>query len=328
MDKCIEYKGLAETFLKSGRLIKTINEYSIDNTKLQAFLSSPQADPNKKEILKNYVYISFDQFFLMLMHSFAAFLRTKTPYVMVVDDKWDHTIKSNNWVVLLLLRYGQKMLGKLYYDPVDIVTIIDRKFCPDKEKNYLLCDDFMFSGTQMDYNIQYFIPEWTHKSQNFKIKIVCAGCTQRARTRLSKYKNDVTVYYTYDMKPICASDELLEYFDTLPQPFNVERVVWKENIPMYTEHKLPDAVSSFPQIIKCFISNCSWPKNSRVVDGSSARTKCAHPFYKVEDKEKGARDVKNEEDFIRRLCRVQVGTGTGTGTGRKKRTLSKHFKIS
>lgn len=319
------YKRLAETFLQSGRLIKTVNEYSIDKNKLQAFLSSPEADPNKKEILKNYVYIGFDQFLLMLMQSFAAFLRTKTPYVMVVKDDWGPRIKSNNWVVLLLLRYGQKMLRKIYYDPVDIVTI-DCNFRPDNEKNYLLCDDFLFSGTQMDYNIQYFIPDYMRPGRRnyptFKINIVCAGCTQRAQTRLSKYP-PVTIYSTYDIKPICASDELLEYFDTLPQPFNVDRIVWKDNIPMYTEHKLPDAMSSFPQIIKCFISNCSWPKNSRVVDGSSAKTKCAHPFYKVEDLEKGASDFKNEEEFIGRLCRrlgrVQIGTG------RRKRNLSFMF---
>jgi hypothetical protein len=145
------------------------------------------------------------------------------------------------------------------------------------------------------------------KIDDLKIHVVCAGITNYARSRLwvEVFHN---VYDLQSLSEICNKNEINEnevktkiimQRAEFPQPFEDE-FNYMNNVPIYMEHKLPDTMSSFPLIIKPFISNCEWEdvESSRIVDGSNIHTKCAHPFYKEVNMTKGENDQQDEQNFI------------------------------
>ena len=145
----------------------------------------------------------------------------------------------------------------------------------------------------------YTLDKFAYKSNN-NVYIVCAGITQHALVRLGSNR----VYCHYKMKSLSELVDPTEYNkieleinSTFSQPF-MDKFNYMNNVPIYVEHKLPDAMSSFAEISIKVINNCEWNDTSRIVDGSDETTMCAHPFYKTVNFEKGASDRENENEFI------------------------------
>jgi hypothetical protein len=296
----VDYKLLAKQRLLEGRLIKTENVYMINKSKCH------DKDYITNLILENVTYIGFDTFLVLLMKSFQKFFEKidGSDYIIIYNEDRN---KSDLWVLLLLLRYGKKFLKKLYKDPTDIIELNKSPITIPDKMIYLFCDDFIYSGTQMFYTLEKF----AFKSSTSHLKnvyIVCAGITQNGINRLNTDK----IFYEYNLKSI---GELVnpenykkiekEMNNTFPQPF-IDKFNYMNNVPIYMEHKLPDTMSSFPEIIIKVINNCKWNNNSRIVDGSDETTMCAHPFYKTINMDKGLLDKENEKLFINKCIRLYV----------------------
>jgi hypothetical protein len=94
------------------------------------------------------------------------------------------------------------------------------------------------------------------------------------------------------------------------QPF-IEQIDYMNCIPIYFEHKIPDAVSSFPHLIVQVVTDCTWDEShkARIEDGSGIDAPCVRPFYKIIDTNKGTDDAKFEAEFIQSIyksCKVQI----------------------
>lgn len=288
----VDYKLLAKERLSQGRLIKTENFYTINKSKCH------DKDNIINLILENLTYIGFDEFLILLMKSFKKFFEdiNDSEYVIIYNEDRN---KSDLWVLLLLIKYGKKFLKKLYRDPVDIIELRHHNNKISDNMVYLFCDDFIYSGTQMYYTLENFVLKSNRKNLK-NTYIVCAGITRYALTQFSFNK----IYYSYNLKSIGEIVESTDYKkiekeinNRFPQPF-IDKFNYMNNVPIYMEHKLPDTMSSFPEIIIKVINNCKWNNAARIVDGSDETTMCAHPFYKTINIEKGTSDKEREKVFI------------------------------
>ena len=309
-----KYKRLAKQRLDEGRLIKDTNIYT-PNMEYAKQLLEKQTDPELRDIysiiLQNVLYIGFNELLLMLMDGFKQFLDhiQKKSYTLVFNR--DNN-KSDIWVILLILRYGNKILGKEnYYDPVNIIEMAKPNEY-SKDMIYLLCDDCIYSGTQMRSNITNLKGKFPYKTKSH-IYVVCAGASTYGlencmdiqvfySKKLDSFKEIIQASPEYKSR-YCSLKSKLNY--TFPQPF-IEKFNYMNNIPMYMEHKMPDAMSSFPRILVHIVNKCKWEKGyDHIDDGSNEFTMCAHPFYKSVNMEKGANDAQRETDFINKLVNAK-----------------------
>ena len=307
-------KKLARTRLCEGRLIKTKNEYTPDHKKIKALLSQKsdkgeEYDNIRDIVIKECVYIGFDELLSMLLKNFKKFLQAnnQNPYIFVF--KADKN-KSDIWIILLLLRYGRKFLKSIYKDPDDIIELAKLKFEENlinrgEKIHYVFCDDVIYSGTQMFYNLENMRLKYSNDYTLPNTSIICAGISSYA---LKRFKWLDSIYYDKHLKSfmeIVSEDPSKFKFKNakltinahFPQPFE-ERIDHSIKIPVYLETKMPDIVSSFPDIYISIVRNCKWDANTRIEDGSSEKTMCANPFYKSVNFEKGNLDKKNEKKFI------------------------------
>lgn len=349
MSNIDQFKKIAHERLCDGQLIKQVNEYAPDPEKVQQALEqnkslADQENPVKTVVLENIIYIGFDTMLLLLMKSFRAFLQeVKEPYVLVCNSithskKKD---KSDIWVLLLLLRYGPKFLGEAYRDPVEILQLpehFDFNAKPiDATKTYVFCDDVIYSGTQLHYRLDAL--RMTCHMANLRVRayVVCAAIGPQGIKRLDKCIGAAHIYgrrvpslqEIVDTQPyLYIKDRVKKHVQTLPQPFN-DTIYHMNKIPLYLEHKMPDIMSSFPDILIDVVSNCKLDnagdtnaQHKLIRDGSSANTFCAHPFYKVVDKKKGEHDCKNEKSFVQTLL-ARAHTPTSERHRAPKPTLEK-----
>lgn len=101
---------------------------------------------------------------------------------------------------------------------------------------------------------------------------------------------------------VCFIDDLLEQMDQ----YNITYIV-----PVYFQHKIPDAVSSLPTIFASgkvsnyckapktiiFIENCEYVQEKRAeMEGTTATDKCAEPFYKKGGK-RSSLTLRNEPNL-------------------------------
>lgn len=307
-----KFKRLAKTRLREGRLIKLSNEYSIDEKKRNDALSkSPKTDKELLEflVLQNLIYIGFSEIFSMLMDAFSQFLKNneKRPYVLAYKRDGN---KSDVWIISLFMRYGRKFI-KEYYDPVNIIDLSKTKN-PPIDVDYVLCDDFIFSGTQMIYTLDMLHLKTNMllfaKKKTIRTFVIVGGVTT---TGFENVGNKCTrIFCSKQFK--CFGDYVKKSHpekyldikhaaeDEFGQPF-IDKINYMSCIPIYFEHKMPDAMSSFPSIISKVISNCTWGEETNYEDGSGIDTLCAHPFYKKENYKKGEKDVKHERVFMKYL---------------------------
>jgi hypothetical protein len=334
------FKQLAQDRLCEGRLIKRANEYGPDPLKVKAALAQnkllgAQEDPVKTVVLENLVYIGFDAMLLLLMKSFRAFLEAvEGPYVLVFNNLAQN--KSDVWVLLLLLRYGPRFLGAAAYrDPAGILELSKVTFGTpvDADMAYVFCDDVVYSGTQLHYRWDA-LRTACDKGWRFKPRahVVCAAIGPRAIARLGTCVGEAQLFYgrrvpslkeTVDAHPDRYDKARVEArVRDLPQPFE-DTIDHAQKILLYLEHKMPDILSSFPDILVDVVSNCKQGNAERrhalIRDGSSATTRCAHPFYKIADAEKGAGDCKGEEAFIEGLLTRAPHQPPLAGGGRRRR---------
>lgn len=303
MSSIQKFKKLARLRLREGRLIKLENEFEIDKTKVK-----PINNRIENIILNNLVYISFDNFVYMLFKGFEKFLQhiNGEPYTLMF--KQDRN-KSDVWVICLLLRYGRQFIGRTYYDPNDIINLTSEQINPDKQVNYVLVDDFIFTGTQMTYSIEHFDLKLNYNARDYKKHVVCGGIGPEGLNKLSS--RGVTVFYGKEYASLGQLVKMSEYRTNYAQyrselskkfgqPF-IDPIDYMNNIPIYFEHKIPDVMSSFPHIIIQVAKNCIWDENTDINDGSSQHTPCGKPFYKTVNDTKGKVDQMKEKQFMKRL---------------------------
>lgn len=279
------------------------------------------------------------------MKSFETFLESNTEKKYVVIDIISREEKSYNWVLLLLLRYGPLFLKDKYYPPSKVIKVPSTRNWREKvvlnaglDTHFLFCDDFSFSGTQMVQSVNKLtqllrerypaaVDAYGNFNKTANINIVCAGCSKAAYDKFVNFQ--YKVHATKVFAPITPPlpDKILE---SLPQPFE-DTIDYKNNIPLYFEHKLPDAMSSFPMIYKEIINNCAWDEETRIVDGSSVTTLCAQPFFKTDNIEKGKRDANIEKAFISKCINAYKTLGVSRKCAntmvKVPKVLRNHYKI-
>ena len=310
-----KYKQLTKARLGEGRLIKTSNEYTPNTKSIELICKKTTSDLDvlNGTILRNLTYLGFDDMLLLLMKAFQLFMQNlpsdqNYAFVYAEDNN-----KSDIWILLLLLRYGKRFLGDVYREPIEIINLSKVSSPLSKDIVYVFCDDFIFSGTQMGYNVESFRSKYSIASgfrsniynDGVKIYIVCAGASTYSMKRLGE-QNIFKGKIIESLKEIIQRSDLQynvmkKVLNTnFPQPF-IDRFDYMNNIPMYMEYKMPDTMSSFPELFRKIVNNCTLDDDTNIVDGSSMYTKCAHPFYKVVNDEKGKQDVIDEDTFIKKI---------------------------
>ena len=310
-----KFKKLARLRLREGRLIKTKNEFELDSAKING------KDEIENIILQNLIYVSFDQLLHLIFTGFQKFLaHVKTePYALLFKQDSN---KSDVWIIMLLLRYGRQFLGKTYYDPINVINISADKFNKavlTQHVNFTLVDDFIFTGTQMNYTIEYLFKkidyellEYKGDVRQYKIHVLCGGIGRAGLAKLSSW--GVNIHYAKKyaslgqlVKKSPHSANYTQYKAELSQKFGqpfIDPVDYMNNVPIYFEHKIPDVMSSFPHIIIQVAKNCKWDENTDINDGSSQHTPCGTPFYKIANESKGKNDVLNEKQYMKRAVKT------------------------
>jgi len=318
MSSIAKFKKLAKTRLEEGRLIKLRNDYDVDKdkvAKLQKKSPTSENDIITNLVLQNLRYISFDELLCLIMKAFSEFLKQtgSKPYVLLFHRDGN---KSYIWILLLLLRYGRMFLKDLYKEPVDIMNVSTSDLSKaSTDINYVFCDDFIFSGTQMWYALDLFRMKVSYRT-DYHIYIICGGVGSTGLSKLSGY--GAKLYYGTlcpTLGDIIKKSQYKDKYNTLKkfmsfqfgQPF-IDRIEYTNCIPIYFEHKLPDAMSSFPHIITNVIRDCVWNDDTLIEDGSSEQTKCAHPFYKVIDMNKGKIDREQERTYLEKITHIFSST--------------------
>ena len=310
MSNVQKFKKLARLRLREGRLIKTTNEYELDHAKIQHLKSKD--DEIENIILRHLVYVSFDHLLHLIFTGFQKFLAriSGEPYALLF--KQDRN-KSDVWIIMLLLRYGRQFLGKTYYDPINVINIsADIIDTSAKHVNYMLVDDFIFTGTQMNYTLDHLSMKLQYNLQQYKIHVLCGGIGRAGLAKLSSW--GVNIHYAKKyaslgqlVKKSPHSANYTQYKAELSQKFGqpfIDPVDYMNNIPIYFEHKIPDVMSSFPHIIIQVAKNCKWDENTDINDGSSQHTPCGTPFYKIVNESKGKSDSANEKKYMKQVVQT------------------------
>lgn len=330
---CAARKRNKEGKLFLDESVHSLNKCAINRWLKVVKEDGPERYKIATELIENMVYINFQDFCRYIVRAFIAFLQEirDKKYIIIVETYKRDVIKSNRWVANLLIflakqssdRYLTKRdrcrLSKYYKDPEYILT--DTAYIEehgiDENTVCMFCDDGVFSGTQMQNHLlrlnEALQPKTKSKlnSQNDKVGrvnvyVISVIMGKIAENRLNSFYK--RTYLKQCIEPHCIYSKLMEGLghEQLNEMFptywylneNDKRVPndYTKCLPVYFEHKIPDALSSFPSLLMqgyyietcgkdhrvgSIINRCSRNlDDDKVLEGSSLGDGCAEPFYK------------------------------------------------
>ena len=196
-------------------------------------------------IRDNTIHINFKNFMKNLYESVQKFEEKigEEPYILYIphpDITSPYNEKSNYWV-------SQIVYHMLKRKPSEIISILRKEYYNDKNYNILLCDDAIFSGTQMRDRILIDIeipgsyinnPEFDTSDvykYNFNIFIIVPFITEIGKQKIVSLKKDKTdkkmeinLFYNFEIKK-----------PSVPHIKN-QRVSL-----FYFDHRIPDFMSTY-----------------------------------------------------------------------------------
>ncbi len=368
-----DFSILAKLWLSSGKVI-TQECHKLEGNQFRAWvkkvaeLDGENSVQHKiaKTLKTNMRHISFLEFVSSFLSNMSKFLKhSNRPYHIVASLSARDMAKSNAWLAALVVLFGDALIDG-FRRPVGIITnsTYFKKFGCDKEVDYVILDDAIFSGTQMVSNLgtirthcasyegepgndlnafygkvleikkvlcsenpslypnhfnvpaevlekniefqslkkQFFDPIVMKRTINDNLHIVCGFIGENAIHRFTSDK----LWFTSVLKSLKSyliedyGNENLEQFEkTCNKMFEkIRRTNYIDNYPVYFDHKIPDALSSFPTLLACgeiisskyevinvgsLIKGCDVKANcgEKIVDGSTLDS-CVPPFYKRE----------------------------------------------
>jgi hypothetical protein len=118
--------------------------------------------------------------------------------------------------------------------------------------NILICDDGIYSGTQMEgtikkiiFNISNSVKETDRDKIKLTIHVVCPYMTKRGKQILSQFGHFVTIYNEQNITML--SEILSEDKIQLLKDHNL--FIGSNASPIYMDHRMPDFMSSIPDIL-------------------------------------------------------------------------------
>jgi hypothetical protein len=285
------------------------------------------------ELINKMVYINFQDFCRYIVRAFIQFLQEigDKKYIMIVETSKSSTNKSNRWVGYLLVFLAKQesdafltkrdrcLLTKHYKDPEYIIsdTSYIKEHGIDDNTVCMFCDDGIFSGTQMQYHLfdlNRALQPKTKQNTNIqnekvarvKVYIISVIMGKIAENRLSHCCTQRT-YLKQCLEPHFIYSKRMEGLgykelnNMFPSYWYMDEGCKKipndyaQCLPVYFEHKIPDAVSSFPSLLMqgyyidtygkphqvgSIINQCNTKENASVLEGSSLGDGCVEPFYK------------------------------------------------
>lgn len=257
---------------EKGELLIPTDTYHFDpqrvNKYLDAFCDKTALSRAQKlaaqAIISETEIISFKTFKEKLRIALGRFARV---FPEIGSLKWEpkpkiEMHKSNAWVLFLclqmmpILRKGLVMTSSSPYNS-SRENKGEKENKSEKPEMYIFFDDAMYTGSQMEENIQETMAQSGIKSflneDAPDIVIISAYSTKEARKRLrKKFHDQIAGFYIFsgaDLLPI--GDKLLnKYLDTassLRTSFGDKRYAY------IFQHKMPDRVSSFPEVYSGYI---------------------------------------------------------------------------
>jgi hypothetical protein len=215
-----ELKDRANQRFQNGTLVKTQDEYQLDQAELNRWRDTYANlcdNENENITIMAYIfaecasYISFDEFQRYLFKGYTRFLKEngKKDYIMYFQNE----NKSNFWVTLLLIYYSDSF-GESYKKPSYITNDIaefnnisrsDGKSIEDYVVLY--CDDASFSGEQICDIIRKLYYD-AGKKLNIEVVILTSAMTKLAERLIRdlfnrlKTSKSIGVYYEFTLKTI------------------------------------------------------------------------------------------------------------------------------
>ena len=264
-----------------------------DNCAIDDYDSKQMIKDRYKKFIDNMRHISFDEFIHSMIECIKKFEKNiKNEYVLYIP--YDDNTKSNYWcsqiVYHLLDKKPEKIMSiRDLFDSGNSKTkeIVENNLKNIKKYQILLCDDGMYSGSQMEINLTFI------KSLGVKkINIICPYVSEDAFNVINPFKPEV--YYVDIIKNtnnfvISAIDKHMLYFD----------------------HKLPDKASiltevfmkaEYPPACKIqrkdpyyLIKNCVYDEKD---NPNSPR--CPYPPYKNKTN-KDVIDILSHQEFTKKF---------------------------
>jgi hypothetical protein len=201
-------------------------------------------------VFKNTVHINFKDFMKNLYISVEKFQKNigENPYILYIphpDITSPYNQKSNYWV-------SQIVYHMLKRKPFEIISILDIKYYnQNKSFNILLCDDAIFSGTQMSERI---LRDITHPGSyidnhmfkiedkyyyDFNIFIIVPFITEIGRKKIELFSS------TTDENKIMKINLFHNYIIKIPKIPHIEH---QKPALLYFDHRIPDFMSTYSSL--------------------------------------------------------------------------------
>ena len=235
-------------------------------------LESPTLRSAYREFFRVSRYISWDRFILEFKKCIRNFLKAigKEPFALILPLQVDgHPVKtkSNYWLTIL----AYVLFKEEFHRPPNVFATTNRVL-QQHIKHLVLVDDAIYSGTQMsDILMTVRRAERNQAYEQHDFALLAPFCTVAATKKIKHVFRDnpfrFTIYCASTMKPL---EELLndDVLDTLEAFRRLDTMLF----PYVFQHKLPDDVSSFPEIYSEVMQNCD-----------TEDMRCFEPHYKQVD---------------------------------------------
>jgi hypothetical protein len=289
--------------------------HPFNNDKMNIFIGElnskcePRFTDLISKILINTKYVSFFEFMQNFKSSLSDFelkllnYSENKSYILHIPNPTKHineiTEKSNYWISQIAYHLLNIKPSLISFSEDDLKNkLIYLSKIKQEYINILLCDDGIYSGKQMSAVISKVIMSFfnfqnSEKLKNIKlmIHIICPYITNYALDNFDKF-NNTKIYY---QKIIKMTKEIMSEDDI--KYINSHNILVSPNSsPIYMEHKMPDFMSSIPDLygssnltedrditcknkvdyrLKYIIENCSFLEETK-------NEVCPHPIYKNE----------------------------------------------
>jgi len=240
-------------------------DYSPDPTKMKAFLA--EFSEYGAYFLQNLKYISFQDLLSYLQSALQQLLRVLCQNVeicqpwcaVLLSGGYYEKQKSNVWIFRLLLKYIPEILKH----PPELIIFKKKQFKTLEQldripKHLVFFDDLIYSGDQMNGSVKT-VYSLTENDPRFTYHVICA-CASKT-SKLSDIKEPpVQVHKGCEIAPILLREVRLH--------------------AVYTQHKLPDKISTFNDEISRVIRNCDYQYR---FENDDLMSPCPIVPYKQED---------------------------------------------
>jgi hypothetical protein len=195
-------------------------------------------------IIKVTRHVSFDQLIASIKKVIEQFERDIKDeefdlYIPIIDDKPVEQ-KSNFWISKIFYLLMNKKPNKIFTNPAEYESNIS---------NIVMCDDAIYSGTQMARTLGYT----ADKLKDKKINLLCPFISNMGINVIKSVSDmNVQIYYN-ELDKLLSLEYYFENDDNLKQfayPFSIQNMfvfdMRKPPHPFYFDHRVADNMSSLP----------------------------------------------------------------------------------